>query len=67
MDRFMTRTLQSHPYLTGDRFTAADVLVGSALQYLRTMLFPDNKVYEEYLARVLARPAFARAQARDSG
>jgi glutathione S-transferase len=67
MESFLAQTLERNPYIAGDRFSAADVLLGSALYYIKSMLFPDRAVYNDYLARVMARPAFRHAQERDNG
>ncbi len=59
--------LAKTPYILGDRFTAADILIGSGVQFFKGTLFPARKHYDDYLARVTARPAYIRAQARDNG
>lgn len=56
--------LDKGPYLMGERFTAVDVMVGSALAWAREFL-PESAVLDAYLARVLDRPANHRAAARD--
>jgi glutathione S-transferase len=55
------------PYMLGDTFSAADILITSALQFFKGTLFPDRKHYDDYVARTTARPAHARALARDNG
>jgi glutathione S-transferase len=54
------------PFLVGDRFTAADVVVGSQLRW-GTMfkLIPERQEFADYLARFADRPAAQRAQAKD--
>lgn len=55
------------PYLLGDRFSAADVLVGSMLQWLRAWgKLPDSQTLSAYLDLLAERPALLRAQARDA-
>jgi len=55
------------PYLLGDRFSAADVLIGSMLQWLKGWgKLPDSPVLSAYLAVLSARPAQQRAQDRDA-
>ena len=61
----MRAALEAHPYLVGDSFTAADVLLGSLGQFGRDMLPPGEPV-DAYLAGLYARPAFARALAKDA-
>jgi glutathione S-transferase len=50
-------------WLLGDRFSAADVLVGTDLHYCVTVMraLPPNPVFDAYVARCLDRPAFQRA------
>lgn len=60
----LIEALWAGPWLMGDRFTVADVLIGSALGWGRDYL-PDSPVFDPYIARLNARPARARANARD--
>jgi glutathione S-transferase len=56
----------SHGYLVGDSFTAADVYVGSALNF--GMMFgtmEKRPAFERYVERLTSRPAYARARALD--
>ncbi|MET3664488.1 glutathione S-transferase family protein [Caulobacter sp. 1776] len=62
-DRLRT-TLESSPWLLGDDFSAADILFISLLRFARQML-PPHAVYDDWLARANARPAVARAFAKD--
>jgi glutathione S-transferase len=56
------------PFLTGDKFTAADVVVGSTLRWGTLFkLFPERKEFSDYMARFVDRPAALRAQAKDDG
>lgn len=52
--------LRTSPYITGERFSAADVLFASAVQWGSNML-PKSDVLEAYLARLIERPAYKRA------
>jgi glutathione S-transferase len=55
------------PYLLGDRFCAADVLWGTALTWITGFkLVPALPPIMAYLERVNARPAVARATAKDA-
>jgi glutathione S-transferase len=67
MEAFVARTLESHPYIVGDSFTAADVLVGGAVGFFKGTLFPEREVYDRYLERLHARPARQRALVKDNG
>jgi glutathione S-transferase len=58
----VTRRLTDHPYLAGDRFTAADISVTYALLLgLRTGNYVPGSVEREYLKRTTGRPPYARA------
>jgi glutathione S-transferase len=58
--------LEKGPYMLGDRFSAADVLYGSAVQWGAGML-PERAVFKAYAERLSGRPALQRAQAKDAG
>lgn len=65
---YMKSTLQKHSYIAGDRFTAADVLVGAAVDFYSGMgILPKDKVFEDYQKRLAERPAKARGAAKDNG
>jgi glutathione S-transferase len=54
------------PFLVGDTFTAADVVVGSLLRWGTIFkLIPERKEFTDYIARFADRPAAMRAQAKD--
>lgn len=67
MENFLASTLEAHNYVVGDSFTAADVLVGAAVGFYKNGLLPQRKVYDDYLARLQARPAWQHAQVKDNG
>lgn len=63
----LSSALSQRPYLVGGRFSLADLLVGHTLAWARGFnlrLGPPN--LEAFADRVLARPAFARARARET-
>lgn len=63
----LDRQLAAGPYLLGERFSAADVLWGMALGWTTAWkLVPETPAITAYLARINARPAMARAKARDA-
>ena len=64
LDERLRTTLERTPWLLGDKFSAADILFVSLLQFARQML-PPHAVYDDWLARANARPALARALAKD--
>ena len=60
----LMEALWAGPYLMGERFTIADVIIGSGLGWARSHL-PDSPVFDAYLDRLSQRPAKIRAEARD--
>ena len=67
MLRTLTNQLEPGPFLLGSRFTAADVLWGSALAWTTGFgLVPSSPAIERYLQAVHSRPAMVRARARDA-
>jgi glutathione S-transferase len=59
---------EADPWLLGKRFTSADVMFGGALDFfLGVGMLPRTKLYDDYLARLNARPARKRALERDNG
>jgi glutathione S-transferase len=59
--------LRKGPYLLGERFTAADILWGTALRWIILFkLVPELPEISSYVARVAARPSFAEVSARDA-
>jgi glutathione S-transferase len=65
MDARLKGALESGPYLLGERFSAADLMFASLLLFARQAL-PAHACYDEWLARLMARPASARALAKDA-
>ncbi len=68
-DRVVTTleaAVQRHPYIAGDRFTAADVYVGSHLMWgTQFGTLPKLDAFIAYVARLADRPAHVRASALD--
>ena len=63
----LTDQLARGPYILGSEFTAADVLWGTALTWTtKFKLVPELPVIAAYIGRINARPAVARARARDA-
>lgn len=55
-----------HEYIAGDRFSAADVYVGSHIAFgLQFGSFERRPAFESYVARITNRPAAVRARAID--
>jgi glutathione S-transferase len=62
----LEEAISKSEYITGDSFSAADVYVGSHLNF--NMMFgtiDKRPAFERYVARLTARPAFARARQLD--
>jgi glutathione S-transferase len=67
MLKTLTDQLGKGPYLLGERFSAADVLWGTALSWtVKFGLVPELPVIKAYMDRVNTRPAVLRARARDA-
>jgi len=69
MEAFFSKTLEAaNPWLLGSQFSGADVLFGGAVGFLSTSgLLSKRAHYEEYAARLDARPARQRALTKDNG
>lgn len=61
--------LEKGPWLLGDDFTAADVVIGSGLNYAVRLfkMVPARPSFDRYIDRCAARPAFQRATAIANG
>jgi glutathione S-transferase len=54
------------PFLMGDKFTAADVVIGAGVRWGTAFkLIPERKEFTDYIARFADRPAALRAKAKD--
>ncbi len=60
--------LRQGPWLLGDRFSAADVMLGSDLHFGVNLfkIIDERPVFTAYLDRCMQRPAFRRAQEIDA-
>jgi glutathione S-transferase len=56
--------LQKGPWLIGESFSAADIVIGSGLNFGMRLfkMIPARPSFEAYVARCMARPAFQRAE-----
>lgn len=62
----LERGLQPGPWLLGEHFSAADVLVGSSVNFMRMFgILPDSAALTAYVDRCTQRPAFRRAMERE--
>jgi glutathione S-transferase len=63
----LTDQLGKGQYLLGDKFTAADVLWGTALTWVtKFQLVPTLPIIQAYIDRVNARPSVARVRDKDA-
>ena len=61
------QVLTASPYMLGEHFSAADVLYGTTFaMFGQSPMVPKSPVIDDYVKRVVSRPAFARAQAHDN-
>jgi glutathione S-transferase len=59
------KALEQGPYILGDTFCAADVLIGTTFQmFMGGPTLPRTPLLEAYVKRVVERPAYARAMAK---
>lgn len=62
----VSKGLEPGPYLLGDKFTAADVVIGSGLRWgMMFDLIPKRPEFVAYVGRLEQRPALQRAVAAD--
>jgi glutathione S-transferase len=67
MIEVLESALQDGPWIMGAQFSAADVLLGSSVNFMKMFgILPENATLEAYIERCLARPAFTKALARDA-
>lgn len=64
---YIAEALKKGPYLLGDKFSAADVIYGSTFAlFMGSPLLPGAERFKPYVDRLTARPAYARAQAKEA-
>jgi glutathione S-transferase len=61
----IAKALGDGPYLLGETFSTADILMVSVLQFARSA-FPSDAIFDQFMARLQSRPALQRAMAKDS-
>lgn len=62
----IARAVATGPWLVGDQFTAADVVIGAGLRWGQQFkLVPEREDLADYLARLESRPALQRQIALD--
>ena len=61
----VAKAVSKGPYLLGEQFTAADVVIGSGLRWgMLFKLLPERPEFLAYVGRLAARPALQRAEAQ---
>ncbi len=62
----MAKAVEKGPWLLGEQFTAADVVIGANIRWgMMFKLMPERKEFSDYAARIAARPAAQRAEEKD--
>ena len=65
---YVNATLAKGPFLLGEKFSAADILVGTTFaMFLGSPMLAKTDLLEAYVKRVTERPALARARAKEHG
>jgi glutathione S-transferase len=58
--------VEKGPWLLGEQFTAADVIVGAGIRWgMMFKMIPERPEFLAYAGRIAARPAAQRAEAKD--
>jgi glutathione S-transferase len=68
MVRYLEKILSERRFAAGDRFTAADTQIGSAINFTMNIakVLPERPAFTAYLGRVVDRPAYRKVAARDA-
>ena len=62
----VAKAVSKGPYIMGEQFTAADVVIGSNLRFgMMFKLLPERPEFLAYVDRLSKRPALQRADAKD--
>jgi glutathione S-transferase len=62
----VAKAVAGGPYIMGEQFTAADVVIGSDLRFgMMFKLLPERAEFTAYTGRLAQRPALQRAEAKD--
>ncbi len=63
----LAKAVSAGPFLMGDTFTAADVIIAANLRWgMLFKMIPERKEFTDYAARCADRPAAKRAEAKDA-
>jgi glutathione S-transferase len=64
--KVLTDAVAHGPYILGEQFTAADVVIGSTLRFgMLFKLLPEQPEFTAYTGRLAQRPALLRSEAKD--
>lgn len=64
----VNKLLSAGPYILGERFSAADILYGTTFaMFAQSPMMPKSTAIEDYVRRIVSRPAYTRAQSREAG
>jgi glutathione S-transferase len=62
----VAKAIGQGPWLMGEQFTAADVVIGANIRWgMMFKMVPERPEFTAYAARIAARPAAQRAEAKD--
>ncbi len=62
----IAKAVEKGPWLMGEQFTAADVVIGSQIRWgMIFKMLPERKEFSDYAARIAARPAAQGAAEKD--
>ena len=62
----LAKAVEKGPWLMGDQFTAADVVIGANIRWgMIFKLVPERKEFVDYAARIAVRPAVLRTEAKN--
>ena len=62
----VAQAVANGPWLMGEQFTAADVIIGAQIRWgMMFKMIPPRQEFLDYAARIAARPAAQRAEAKD--
>lgn len=62
----VAQAVAKRPWLMGEQFTTADVIVGANIRWgMMFKMIPPRQEFLDYAARIAARPAAQRAEAKD--
>jgi len=62
----VAKAVEQGPWLMGEQFSAADVVIGAQVRWgMMFKMLPERREFIDYAARIAARPAAQRAEAKD--